>query len=83
MKTTKNTLILSKSQLKLEQSYCSSCFVWQHICYGWWTCFSTYSRHSYGYQLCTPSRQRVPLFIRGSLHMCTRSSQENWKEAMF
>jgi hypothetical protein len=24
---------------------------WQHICYLWWTCFSTDSRHTYGYKL--------------------------------
>ena len=27
-------------------------FDWQHICYVWWTCFATDSRHTYGYKLC-------------------------------
>jgi hypothetical protein len=30
-------------------------FDWQHICYVWWTCFSTDSRHTYGYKLCSSS----------------------------
>jgi hypothetical protein len=30
-------------------------FDWQHICYLWWTCFSTDSRHAYGYKLCSSS----------------------------
>jgi len=33
------------------------------ICYVWWTCFSTDSRHIYGYKLCSSSRRRVPLFV--------------------
>ena len=28
-------------------------FYWKQICYVWWTCFSTESRHTYGYQLCS------------------------------
>jgi len=49
---TKTILILQKSSLKLMSSKCSRCFFYQHdICYVWWTCFSTDSRHSYGYQL--------------------------------
>jgi hypothetical protein len=45
--------ILSKSSLKLISSICSSFFDWLHICYLWWTCFSTYSRHIHGYKLCS------------------------------
>ena len=34
------------------------------ICYVWWTCFSTDSRHhNYGYKLCSYSRRLVPLFV--------------------
>ena len=40
----KNTLILRKSSVKLMSSTCSN-FDWQHICYVWWTCFSTDSIH--------------------------------------
>jgi hypothetical protein len=31
-------------------------FDWQHICYLWWTCFSTDSRHTYEYKLCSSPR---------------------------
>jgi hypothetical protein len=34
----------------------------QHICYLWWKCFSTDSRHSYGYKLCSSSRLLVSFF---------------------
>jgi hypothetical protein len=34
-------------------------------CYLWWTCFSTDSRHTYRYKLCSSSRRLVPLFVRG------------------
>jgi hypothetical protein len=54
-------------------------FDWQHICYVWWTCFSTDSRHTYGYKLCSSSRLLVPLFVLGRLH--TGASQEKQKEA--
>ena len=37
---------------------------WQHICYVWWMCFSTDSRNSYRYQLCTSLRLLVPLRTR-------------------
>jgi hypothetical protein len=47
--------------------------------YVWWTCFSTDSPHSYGYQLCSSSRRIVPLFVRGRLH--SGASQEKRKEA--
>ena len=43
------TLILPKSSLKLISST--------------WTCFSTDSRHTYRYKLCTSSRRLVPLFV--------------------
>jgi hypothetical protein len=39
-------------------------FYWQHICYVWWTRFSTDSRHT----VCSSSRRLVPLFIRGRLY---------------
>ena len=42
-------------------------FDWQHICYVWWTCFSTNSRHTHGYKLCSSSRRLVPLFAWGRL----------------
>jgi hypothetical protein len=35
-------------------------FDWQQICYLWWTCVSTDSRHTYGYKLCSSSRRLVP-----------------------
>jgi hypothetical protein len=35
--------------------------------YLWWTCFSTNSRHTYGYKLCSSSRRLVPLFVWGYL----------------
>ena len=54
-------------------------FAWQHICYVWWTCFSTDSRHTYGYKLCSSSRRLVPLFVWGRVH--TGASQEKRKEA--
>ena len=38
-------------------------FDWHHICYVWWTCFSTDSWHSCRYKLCSSFRRRVPLFI--------------------
>ena len=44
-----------------------------------WTCFSTESRHTYWYKLCSSSRRLVPLFVWGILH--TGASQEKWKEA--
>ena len=47
------------------------------ICYLGWTCFSTDSRHTYGYKLCSSSRRLVPLFVWGRLH--TGASQENEK----
>ena len=31
--------------------------------YLWWTCFSTDSRHTYWYKLCSSSRRLVPLFV--------------------
>ena len=39
-----NTLILPKRSVKLISSTCSH-FDWQHICYVWWTCFSTDTTH--------------------------------------
>ena len=33
-------------------------FDWQHVCYVWWTCFSTESLHTYGYKLCSSSRRQ-------------------------
>ena len=47
-------------------------FYWQHICYVWWTCFSTDSRNTYGYKLCSSSRRLVSYsyetdFIQGLL----------------
>jgi len=41
--------------------------------------FSTDSRHTYGYTLCSSSRRLVPLFVWGRLH--TGASQEKRKEA--
>jgi hypothetical protein len=43
-------------------------FDWQHICYVWWTCFSTDSWHSYRYKLCSSFRRCVPLFVWGRPH---------------
>jgi len=54
-------------------------FDWQHICYVWWTCFSTDSRHTYGYKLCFSSHRLVPLLVWGKLH--TWASQERRTEA--
>ena len=48
-------------------------FDWQHIWYVWWTCFSTDSRHTYGYKLCSSSRRFVLLFVWGRLHNTKRS----------
>ena len=39
-----NTLILPKRSVKLISSTCSH-FDWRHICYVWWTCFSTDTTH--------------------------------------
>jgi hypothetical protein len=74
----KTTLILPKSSLKLISSSCSR-FLWQHICFVWWTCFSTDSRHTYGYKLCFSSHWLVPLFLWGRLH--TETSEEKRKTA--
>jgi hypothetical protein len=49
-------------------------FDWQHICYVWWTCLSTESRHSCTHLLWPSSRQRVPLFVLNRLH--TYASEE-------
>ena len=49
-----------------------------NFCYVWWACFSTDSRHSYGYYLCSPSRWPVPLFVQGKLQ--TGASQEKRKK---
>ena len=38
------------------------------------TCFSTDSRHTYGYKLCSSSRRFVPFFVFGRLH--TGASEE-------
>ena len=48
-------------------------------CYVWWTCFSTDSRHPYGYQPCSSSCRPVSLFAQGRFH--TGVSQEKRKEA--
>jgi hypothetical protein len=40
-------------------------FYWQHICYVWWIYFSTDSRHSHWYQLCSSSSRRFPLLLQG------------------
>ena len=73
-------IFLPKSSLKLISSTCWSFCYWQHVCYLWWTCFSTDSRHTYGYKLCSSSRRLVPLFVRGRIH--TGASQEKRKEAI-
>ena len=39
----------------------------QHMSYAWLAYFSTDSRHSYGYQLCSSSHRFVPLFEWGSI----------------
>ena len=54
-------------------------FDWQHICYVWWMCFATDSRHTYGYKMCPSSRQLVPLTVRGRPH--AKVSREKRKEA--
>ena len=33
------------------------------LCYFWWTCFSTDSRYTCGYKMCSSSRRLVPLFV--------------------
>jgi hypothetical protein len=44
-------------------------FDWQHTLYLiCWKYFSTDSRHTYGYKLCSFSRRLVPLFVWGRLH---------------
>jgi hypothetical protein len=53
--------------------------IWQHICYAWWMCFSTDSRHTSGCKLCSSSHRLVPLFVWGRLHI--GASQEKRKEA--
>ena len=53
-------------------------FDWKHIYYLWWRCFSTDSRHTYGYKVCSYSRRLVPLFAWGRLH--TGVSHEKRKE---
>ena len=53
-------------------------FYLQYICYVWWTCFSTDSRHTYEYKL-SSSRRLVPLFVGGILH--TGASHVKRKEA--
>ena len=65
-----NTPILRKASLNLISSKMLEfvfvfLFYWWRICYVWWRCFSTDSRHSHGYQLCSSSCQHVPLFVRG------------------
>ena len=49
------------------------------MCYLWWTCFSTDSRHTYGYKQCSSSLRFVSLFVCCRLH--TGSFQEKRKEA--
>ena len=44
----------------------------------WWTYFSTDSRHTYGYRLCSSSRRLVPLFLWGRPH--TGASKKNEKK---
>ena len=50
-------------------------FEWQHICYIWWTCFST---HTHKYKLCSSSRRLIHLFVWNRLH--TWATQENRKK---
>ena len=76
LKKNKQTLILPKRSVKLISSTCSH-FDWQHICYVWWTCFSTDTTHI-GTN-CSSSRQRIPIFAWGRFH--TGSSQEKRTEA--
>ena len=54
-------------------------FYWQHI-YPWWTFFSTDSRHTYGYKLCSSFGRLVPLFVWGRRH--TGASQEKYKKKL-
>ena len=58
----KNTLILPKKFSKNLYHQHARVFYGQHICYLWWMCFSTDSRHTYGYKMCSSSRRLVPLF---------------------
>ena len=68
-KNNKKNHSLQKSTLKLISSNVWV-FDW-HICYVWWTCLSTDSRHSCAHLLWLSSRQRVPLFVLNILHTCT------------
>ena len=63
VKKKKNTLILPKSSLKLISSTCSRFWLTTYL-----LCFSTDSRHTYGYKLCPSSRRGVPLFVWARLH---------------
>ena len=54
----KNCSDSTKSSLKQH----AQVFDGQHICYLWWTCFSTDSRHSYGCKLWSSSRLLVIFF---------------------
>ena len=53
----------------LCRTNCSACADYQPcICYIWWTCFSTDSRHTYGHKLCSSSRRLIPLFVWSRLY---------------
>ena len=58
--------------------YVNRMYEWQHMLYAWWVYFSTDSRHSSAYQLCSSSRQLLPLFVWGRLH--TGASQKHEKK---
>jgi hypothetical protein len=38
-------------------------FDWQHICYVWWTWFSTDSRYTQRYKLCSSSRSMLMISV--------------------
>jgi len=73
----KTTLSLPKSLWNWNHQH-ARFFDWQHICFVWWTCFSTVSRHTYRYKLCFSSRRLVSLFVWDRLH--TRASKKNEKK---
>ena len=79
----KHRMITSCKDCNLTYWYCILMMLCQliiialHICYVWWTCFSTDCRNTYGFKLDSSSRRLVPLFVQDNLH--TGASQEKQK----
>jgi len=82
------TPICHATCLLLKPAYimptCSS-FDWQHICYLWWTCFSTHIQHTYGHKLCSTSRPPNFSFIRmrqTSFRGFSRKTKRNYPDPL-